>query len=492
MVDEGLRESGPARTSAPSLPESEDWLRSQPTDPFSGWRGLPRRLKRVLGRCRALLRLSESMADLSVSLPERVARLGARLDALDQLGAELRGELAGICRQMAEHQAAVNAELGRLQAQIGPDAFGGLQRELSAQLAFSLHDIVQQVIANTARVLSEASSAAPTGPLAAIEGQVQRLANEQFEAKNTLIHRLEKLNTVASEARNAAIHANTNLETRLNTIEHTRVGSLYEQMHDLTAALLRVRAKIEAPGYACAQLTLDGYKPVPSDLLDASLRRARDEFPRVYPLWEDRLEEMRKACLETKIGNVAHPGDAGSETFCSFVEIHARGRALDVGCGVFGRPYYLASYPAALLSGLDPLTPIEPPDFEFTRGIQEYLPWPDGAFSTVISATSLDHCLSLDRSLAEIHRVLRPDGQFLLWIGSVPGASQYEPDAADFTPVDRFHLFHFDAAWFEPMLDRWFDVVERIRLRGREFDHLMYCLRLRAARPAQQPADRAS
>ena len=177
-----------------------------------------------------------------------------------------------------------------------------------------------------------------------------------------------------------------------------------------------------------------------------------------------------------------------SEAFRGLVELHAVGRVLDVGCGIFGRPFYLSSYPASLISGLDPLEPSEPVDFEFVRGIQEYLPWPDGAFSTVISATALDHCLSLDRSLAEIRRVICPGADFCC--GSIAaGSPRFAPDAPDFVPADRFHLFHFDAAWLEPMLDRWFELIERIELRGREFDRLMYCLRLRDLDLAKQVAD---
>jgi ubiquinone/menaquinone biosynthesis C-methylase UbiE len=128
------------------------------------------------------------------------------------------------------------------------------------------------------------------------------------------------------------------------------------------------------------------------------------------------------------------------------------------------------------VSGLDPLEPETKPDFEFVRGISEYLPWPDSSFSTIISATSLDHCISLDRSLAEIRRVLRPQGILLLWIGSIPGSPQYEPNNPEFTPADQFRVFHFDAAWFEPMLEAGFTIVDRVELQRIGYSHVMYCL----------------
>jgi ubiquinone/menaquinone biosynthesis C-methylase UbiE len=169
--------------------------------------------------------------------------------------------------------------------------------------------------------------------------------------------------------------------------------------------------------------------------------------------------------------------------FRGFVERYAHGRVLDVGCGIFGRPYYLSSYPAELISGIDPLKPEQSPDFEFVRGISEYLPWPDASFSTVISATSLDHCLSLDRSMAEIRRVLRPKGCFLLWIGSNPGAPKYEPNQPNFAPADQYHLFHFDVRWFEPMLSEAFTMVDRVEFHKVGYRHVMYCLD-RAGSPA--------
>ncbi len=203
---------------------------------------------------------------------------------------------------------------------------------------------------------------------------------------------------------------------------------------------------------------------------------AKKDFPRAYPFWRERLEAMREAFLQTKIGNAAHGGDVYSGLFRSLVEIHANGRILDVGCGIFGRPYYLSSYPASLIAGIDPLRPTTTPDFEFVQGISEYLPWPNESFSTVISATSLDHCLSLDRSLFELSRVLRPGGQCLLWIGSVSGSPKYEPNRVDFVPADQFHLFHFDVTWFEPMIESGFDMVDRLELQKPGFSHVMYCL----------------
>jgi len=208
----------------------------------------------------------------------------------------------------------------------------------------------------------------------------------------------------------------------------------------------------------------------------AVLARAERDFPTVFQAWKERLDEMEEALAETEIGNVANSADIYSYLFRTFVEHYAEGAVLDVGCGPAAMPFYLTSYPAQLVAGIDPLLRTETDDIKAVRGISEYLPWPDESFSTVISATSLDHCISLDRSMDEMVRVLRPDGKLLIWLGSNPGSPAYKPLDPDFVPADRFHLFHFDIEWFEPMLRHRFVMLDRVKLDRAGYSHLFYCL----------------
>jgi SAM-dependent methyltransferase len=264
--------------------------------------------------------------------------------------------------------------------------------------------------------------------------------------------------------RNLAIHLNTG-------IDH-----LFEQMHELAALHFEWRAKASLNLSQWVPHPAEHYRPAAPEPFAEILVQAEAEFPRVYPLWKERLDATKEAFVRTKVGNAAHSADPRSRLFRSLVEMHAAGRVLDVACGVFGRPYYLMSYPAGLISGLEPLASFETPDFELVRAISEYLPWRDESFSTIISATSLDHCMSLDRSLAEMRRVLRPGGKLLLWIDSVPGAPRYTPNGPKFESADQYHLFHFDTVWFEPMLTEHLKMIERVELRNREFNRVMYVL----------------
>lgn len=255
------------------------------------------------------------------------------------------------------------------------------------------------------------------------------------------------------------------------------IERLFEQMHELAAAQFESRARTSSNLSQRAPHPAERFGPANPKPFAQTLAEAEHEFARMYPLWKQRLEATRQAFLKTKVGNASHAADPRSRLFRSLVEIYATGRVLDVGCGVFGRPYYLASYPAELIFGVDPLASFEVPDFEFVRGISEYLPWRDHSFSTVISATSLNHCMSLDRSLGEMRRVLRPGGRLLLWIDSIPGAAPYSPNDPEFEPADQYHLFHFNAIWFEPMLTEHFQMVSRTELQKRDFNRLMYVLK---------------
>jgi len=274
--------------------------------------------------------------------------------------------------------------------------------------------------------------------------------------------RMLELERTQSELKNLAIHLDT-------SIDH-----LFEQMHELAAGQFEWRAQASPNLSQWVPHPAERYRPADPKPFAQILAQAEAEFPRVYPLWKERLDATKEAFVRTKVGNAAHAADPRSRLFRSLVEVHTTGRVLDVGCGVFGRPYYLMSYPAELISGLEPLASFEMPDFELVRGISEYMPSRDESFSTIISATSLDHCMSLDRSLAEMRRVLRPGGKLLLWVDSVPGAAQYTPNEPKFESVDQYHLFHFDTAWFEPMLTERLQMVERVELRKREFNRVMY------------------
>jgi SAM-dependent methyltransferase len=304
--------------------------------------------------------------------------------------------------------------------------------------------------------------------IAALQDDIGRQTNQIAEVRLWL----EK---ISIETGNALTTLDGRIGTAFNRLFNEALPNTWLQLHANSALLLESRAR-HVDRSRWSRSPLENYAPARPEPFDDTIRRVQTDFPSVSSAWRERLEATMEAFSTTKIGNAAIASDLHSRMFKSFVEHHIEGRVLDVGCGVFGRPFYLSDYPANLISGIEPLPMVDQPDFECVRGVSEFLPWPDGAFSTLINATSLDHSASLDKALLEMSRVLRPGGMALLWIGSTKGAARFEPDSPQFVPADQFHLFHFDVAWFEPMLSGW-EIIERFDFAMAAFDHVFYALR---------------
>ena len=220
------------------------------------------------------------------------------------------------------------------------------------------------------------------------------------------------------------------------------------------------------------------YAPARPQSLETCLQQMKELAPSVFPIWHALFQNGARSYVEQREASCSHWGQHYARLFGAFVSVNAFGRLLDIGCGQHGLPSYLAGYPLELVSGLEPLPLTKPALFECAVGFNEFLPWPDGAFHTVVSGTSLDHVISLERSLEEIRRVLVPRGRFLVWLASIPGAWPFDP--ANPVAIDPYHLFHFDRAWIEPLLENHFTVSDCTIVPQPGFDHMFYCLVPRA------------
>lgn len=297
--------------------------------------------------------------------------------------------------------------------------------------------------------------------IAALPSMRSESDNNFFRVFNSIGSRSLELQTAIFETRNIVLG-------EIQALNNVVLSELTGEIHASAATVL---SSDEPPKSRASA----GSRPQPrgSPTYLEALALAEREFASVYSAWKERLDATATAFSRTKSGNAAHPGDPYSQLFKVFVGRWARGQILDVGCGPFGLPYYFQGFPLGTVSGLEPLLS-RPAEFTPVRGISEYLPWDDQVFDTVISATSLDHCLSLDRSIEEMLRVLAPGGVVLLWLGSNPGAPEFRPP--DLSGADQFHLFHFDIAWFEPMLERKFTILEKQQFKRRGYSHVFYSL----------------
>jgi SAM-dependent methyltransferase len=186
--------------------------------------------------------------------------------------------------------------------------------------------------------------------------------------------------------------------------------------------------------------------------------------PTAYPLWRECFELGKAEYRFTELNNLSTADHRIATGFEDFIEKYAYGNLLDVGCG----PQLIPSYLRKLISngtvdiyGVEPITSSHP--FPCYKGFAEFLPWAAESFDVVVCATSLDHCLSLDRTLREIYRTLKIDGVFLLWVGFVAGSVEYDPKNPLIKKIDPYHLFHFDRPWLDLILERYsFSLLELV------------------------------
>lgn len=117
-------------------------------------------------------------------------------------------------------------------------------------------------------------------------------------------------------------------------------------------------------------------------------------------------------------------------------------RILDIGCGPRGSLEWAGN--AAERVGLDPLAAhyqglgAAKHQMRYVATGAESIPFPDGHFDVVCSFNSLDHVDSLDRVIAEIGRVVKPGGVFLLITDVNHAPTLTEPLSFSWDIVHRF------------------------------------------------------
>ncbi len=115
---------------------------------------------------------------------------------------------------------------------------------------------------------------------------------------------------------------------------------------------------------------------------------------------------------------------------------------LDVGCGPRGSLEWAAM--ANERVGLDPLAGeylrlgASEHKMRYVAAPAETMPFPDEHFDIVCSFNSLDHVDDLDRTIAELGRVLRPGGTLLLLTDVNHDPTPAEPISFSWDIVDKF------------------------------------------------------
>ena len=98
------------------------------------------------------------------------------------------------------------------------------------------------------------------------------------------------------------------------------------------------------------------------------------------------------------------------------VPMDAGSSILDVGCGISTVLHFLPGR----RFGIDPLGDryksiyAYPPELDIRKGYAEALPFPDASFDVVFCSNCIDHTNDPAQGIAEVARVLRPGGRFVL------------------------------------------------------------------------------
>ena len=257
-------------------------------------------------------------------------------------------------------------------------------------------------------------------------------------------------------------HRTAALEARLNTLDQTMTEArALDQTHSMLLArsmlALSNRMNVPATGQRLVVAA-----PANIATLNAQMAAFKSAAPNNFESWYKAYIAGVKEGQRTPEGNLSHEGHIGAGYFRMFLNIHARGRVLDIGCGPLSMPSYLVDCPLDQLAGIDPQDPHTPHPFQFAKTFAETLPWADASFDTVVVGTSLDHVYLLDKALAAIKRVLTPDGRLLLWTALLESTPPYDPYGATFQPPDEYHLFHPGRNWFYDLFKKDYYLIERV------------------------------
>jgi SAM-dependent methyltransferase len=117
---------------------------------------------------------------------------------------------------------------------------------------------------------------------------------------------------------------------------------------------------------------------------------------------------------------------------------------LEIGCGPSGIIFQIDT--AKRRIGIEPmgLGNLVSEDWKKSivkKGVGEELPFEDNSFDIVISFNALDHAINPDGVIQETYRVLRDNGDFLLWIYTL--RDTYRPLQRILNRLDPPHPHHF-------------------------------------------------
>jgi ubiquinone/menaquinone biosynthesis C-methylase UbiE len=147
-------------------------------------------------------------------------------------------------------------------------------------------------------------------------------------------------------------------------------------------------------------------------------------------------------------------------------EFYRDRRIVDIGCGPRGSLEWADM--AAERVGVDSLAAeyrefgTDSHEMRYVDAGAESIPFPDAYFDIAFSFNSLDHVQNLDRAVAEIKRIVKPGGLFLLITEVNHQPTPTEPQSFSFDVIDRF------APEFAPISVRKFEMYKTVYQSAKE------------------------
>jgi len=132
--------------------------------------------------------------------------------------------------------------------------------------------------------------------------------------------------------------------------------------------------------------------------------------------------------------------DLSAEWYDANLKVHARGRLLDLGCGKVPLYESYRHYIAESVCVDWENTFHKNPHLDFEADLTRAVPFPDGAFDTVILSDVLEHIPEPEGLCREIARVLSPGGKLVM---SVPFYYWLHEEPYDYYRYTEFALRRF-------------------------------------------------
>lgn len=175
------------------------------------------------------------------------------------------------------------------------------------------------------------------------------------------------------------------------------------------------------------------------------LEQLRQAFPHKFGLYYVLMQNANMSYELFPESSVSLPERDDVQRFARFIKPYLHDRVLDIGIGPMPLPGYFSNPKGFELIGLDPCAM---PWSHVVEACAEFMPFENAYFDAIVYATSFDHLCDTARSLKETYRVLKPDGNVLLWMSDnsdrkpqsgivdVQGVPFVVPPGA----VDPFHM----------------------------------------------------